>query len=104
MTWDFYEKCREHITHVHIKCAKPGEGEGADYVTCHVDEDPVQGRIIQALEDSGYNGWLSIEPHIKAGIHAGQDVDDSGEAREVWLEFTRRLETLVGGIVGPSAT
>lgn len=95
-TWNFYEATREHITHVHIKSARPGDN--GEYVTCHVDEDPVQRRILADLEANGYNGWLSIEPHLKAAIHAGQDVDDSGEAREVWVEYTRRLEKLVGEI------
>lgn len=93
-TWDYYTKCRDQIVHVHIKSAKPNP-EGGDWITCHVDEDSVQRRIIEDLERTGYNGWLSIEPHIKAAIHAGQDVDDSGEARKVWVEYTRRLEKLV---------
>ena len=94
VTWDYYQKCREQITHVHIKCAKPGEN-GDGYVTCYVDEDPVQERILKDLEATGYNGWLSIEPHIKAAIHAGQDVDDSGEGRKVWVDFAKGLERLV---------
>jgi sugar phosphate isomerase/epimerase len=97
VTWDYYKTCRKEITHVHVKCAKPG-GDGAGHVTCHVDEDPVQRRIFADLEATGYDGWLSIEPHIKAAIHAGQDVDDSGEARVVWVEFARRLEQLVAEI------
>ena len=55
----------------------------------------MQRRIFADLEANGYDGWLSIEPHIKAAIHAGQDVDDSGEARVVWVEFARRLEKLI---------
>ena len=94
VTWDYYQKCREQITHVHIKCAKPGEN-GDDFVTCYVDEDPVQERILKDLETTGYDGWLSIEPHIKAAIHAGQDVDDSGEGRKVWVDFAKGLERLV---------
>ncbi len=94
VTWDYYQKCREQITHVHIKCAKPGEN-GDDFVTCYVDEDPVQERILKDLEATGYDGWLSIEPHIKAAIHAGQDVDDSGEGRKVWVDFAKELERLV---------
>tara|TARA_Y100001968_G_scaffold322719_1_gene359286 strand:+ start:160 stop:1014 length:855 start_codon:yes stop_codon:yes gene_type:complete len=97
VTWDYYKTCRKEITHVHVKCAKPGD-DGAGHVTCHVDEDPVQRRIFADLEATGYDGWLSIEPHIKAAIHAGQDVDDSGEARVVWVEFARRLEQLVAQI------
>ena len=97
VTWDFYERCRDQITHVHIKCAKPGP-DGGDYVTCHVDEDPVQKRILEDLNATGYNGWLSIEPHIKAAIHAGQDVDESGDGRRVWVDFAKRLESMVAAI------
>jgi len=97
VTWRYYEICREQITHVHVKCAKPGP-DGGDHVTCHVDEDPVQDRIFRDLEATGYDGWLSIEPHIKAAIHAGKDVDDSGEGRAVWVEFAKRLESLVSKI------
>ena len=96
-TWDYYQRCRDQIAHVHIKCAKPGEN-GADYVTCHVDEDPVQKRILEDLRSTGYDGWLSIEPHIKAAIHAGQDVDESGEGRRVWVDFAQRLERMVAEI------
>lgn len=96
-TWDYYQRCRDQIAHVHIKCAKPGPDGGA-YVTCHVDEDPVQRRILEDLKASGYDGWLSIEPHIKAAIHTGQDIDESGEGRRVWVEFAKRLEALVAAI------
>ncbi len=92
VTWDYYEACKAHIAHVHIKAAKPG-ADG--FVTCHVDEDGVQERILRDLHASGYDGWLSIEPHMKAAIHAGQDIDESGEARSVWVEYAARLERLV---------
>lgn len=96
-TWEYYDRCRDHIVHVHIKSAKPNPA-GGDWITCHVDEDPVQRRILADLHRNGYDGWLSIEPHIKAAIHAGQDVDESGEARQVWVEYTRRLEKLVAEV------
>ena len=97
VTWAYYQACRSQITHVHIKAAKPGPIEG-EYVACHVDEDPVQKRILDDLESTGYDGWLSIEPHLKAAIHAGQDIDESGEARQVWVEYARRLENLVSAL------
>ncbi len=101
VTWDYYQKCRDQIAHVHVKCAKPGDA-GGDYVTCYVEEDPVQERIIRDLVETGYDGWLSIEPHIKAAIHAGQDVDDSGEGRVVWVNFARGLESLATAVVAAS--
>ena len=97
VTWNYYQRCRDQIAHVHIKCAKPGEN-GGDYVSCHVDEDPVQKRILEDLSATSYDGWLSIEPHIKAAIHAGQDIDESGEGRRVWVDFAQRLERMVATI------
>ena len=97
VTWNYYQRCRDQIAHVHIKCAKPGEN-GGDYVACHVDEDPVQKRILEDLSATSYDGWLSIEPHIKAAIHAGQDIDESGEGRRVWVDFAQRLERMVATI------
>ena len=94
VTWDYYQACRKEIVHVHIKCARPG-ADGRSFVTCHADEDPVQRRVLEDLQRTGYDGWLSIEPHLKAAIHAGQDIDESGEARRVWVEFAHRLEALV---------
>ncbi|MDF1813637.1 MAG: sugar phosphate isomerase/epimerase [Verrucomicrobiales bacterium] len=95
-TWAYYEACRDNITHVHIKCAKPGPD--GKYATCFPEEDPVQERIIRNLKETGYDGWLSIEPHIMAAIHAGKDVDDSGEAQRVWVDYAKRLEAFVAGI------
>ena len=98
VTWDYYQACRAHIDHVHIKAAKPG-ADGKTYVACHVDEDDVQERILKDLEATGYDGWLSIEPHIMAAVHAGQDIDDTGKARRVWVDYAKRLEQLVLPIV-----
>lgn len=92
-TWDYYEACRDEIVHVHIKAAIARED--GEYATCFVDEDPIQTRILSDLQASGYGGWLSIEPHLAAAIHAGQDIDDSGHARKVWVEYAGRLEKLV---------
>jgi sugar phosphate isomerase/epimerase len=92
-TWDYYEACRDEIVHVHIKAAIAGED--GEYSTCFVDEDPIQARILGDLQTRGYDGWLSIEPHLAAAIHAGQDIDDSGHARKVWVDYASRLEQLV---------
>ncbi|MDG2169525.1 MAG: TIM barrel protein [Opitutales bacterium] len=99
VTWDYYRACWEHVTHVHIKAAKPGP-EGDKYVACYIDEDDIQEKILQDLEDTHYEGWLSIEPHMMAAVHAGQDIDDSGDARKVWLEYAKRLEKMVSRVTG----
>jgi len=92
-TVDFYNKVKQHIVHVHIKAAKPGS-EGK-FVTCYPDEDPQQLPILTDLKKRGYDGWLSIEPHLKAAVHAGQDVVDPAANAAIYLEYTKRIEALV---------
>ena len=90
-TWRYYEACRNEIVHVHIKACKPGDD--GEYTTCYPDEDPVQERVLRALVADGYDGWLSIEPHMHAAIHLGQQADGDA-SRTAWLEYTRRIEAL----------
>lgn len=95
-TWEYYEKTRAHICHVHVKCARPGAD--GKYATCYPDEDPVQARILRDLKARGYAGWVSIEPHLQAAIHAGKEVEDAKKAGSVYVEFGRRLMKLVDGL------
>jgi len=92
-SWRYYEACKDYIVHVHIKAYK--RGDDGKLHTCFPDEDPVQVRILADLKRRGYDGWVSIEPHIAAAIHAGKDVSDADAARRIWLEYARRLEALV---------
>jgi sugar phosphate isomerase/epimerase len=92
-TWNFYNKVKEHIVHVHLKAAKPGpEGK---LITCYPDEDPTQLKVLSDLKKRGYDGWLSIEPHMAAAIHAGKQVNDAKAAADIYVEYARRAVALV---------
>jgi sugar phosphate isomerase/epimerase len=94
-SWDFYNTVKKHIVYVHIKDAKaagdkrvftyPGEGDG------RVKE------IIADLKASGYDGVLSIEPHLAAIIHEAKEADSPEKAMEVYIEYGRKLERIVWG-------
>jgi len=68
-SWEFYQAIREHIVHVHIKDARredskvqftfPGEGEGR------------LRAILGDLRSRGYQGALSIEPHLAQIVSGG---------------------------------
>lgn len=92
-TWEYYKATRNRTTHVHIKSAKANP-EGGDYITCFPHEDPVQERILKDLVSTGYEGWLSIEPHIMAAVHAGKDVEDAEAAVKVWVDYAKELEAM----------
>lgn len=95
-TWRFYEGCRKEIIHVHIKAYKPADNGKLE--TCYPDEDPVQKRILSDLKQTGYDSWISIEPHLAAAVHAGKDVTDEEKNSAIYLEYTRRLEALVDSL------
>ncbi len=101
--WEFYSHVKERVGYVHIKdsitelnedgsCGDrtftyPGEGNGC------IPE------ILTDLFKHGYDGGLSIEPHIQAVFHEGDDqADEALKAQrklEVYVEYGRRLEILV---------
>lgn len=94
--WEFWTNVRDHVAHIHIKDATwnpakndadynwPGEGEG---------------RVRDILKDAfarGYNGGLSIEPHMVVVFHDTQSKSTPEElTRENFVEYGRRLEQIV---------
>ncbi|MFH0938425.1 MAG: sugar phosphate isomerase/epimerase family protein [Planctomycetota bacterium] len=92
-TWALYTAVVDSIIHVHIKAAKK-DPEGK-FVACYPEEDPVQLKIISDLKKRGYNGWLSIEPHMAAAVHAGKDITDARSAADIYVNYARKIEALV---------
>lgn len=93
--WEFYEKVREHVVYIHIKDGVIGPdgkmvytfpGEGAGDVR----------RILADLLHRGYDGGISIEPHLGTVFH-DPSVTSPAEARYAnYVEYGRRLERLLG--------
>jgi sugar phosphate isomerase/epimerase len=92
--WEFYSNVRPHIAYVHIKDVVmegdreeyryPGEGGG------HIP------RVLQDLKETGYDGGISIEPHMAAVFHdpdAGRKTAD--ESYAIYLEYGRRVMALL---------
>lgn len=100
--WEFYRRVREHVVHVHIKDAFeeadgsarwcwPGEG--------HADIT----RILADLFARGYDGALSIEPHLGTGRHAG--LDPAEAKMRTYVEYGFRTMALVAQVrAGLAAT
>lgn len=94
--WEFWTHVRDHVTHIHIKDARwnaskndadyawPGEGDGA---------------VRQILADAfrrGYDGGISIEPHMVAVFHdAGNASAQDDALRANFVEYGQRLERLI---------
>ena len=91
---EFLEAIRPHVAYVHIKDAYL---DGAREVYTYPGEGG--GRIPEALKylfDTGYDGGVSIEPHMAAVFHdpdGGQASED--ESYQIYLEYGRRLTEIL---------
>lgn len=93
--WEFWTQVREATVHIHIKDARwntarndadytfPGEGDGA------------VERILQDAFNRGYDAGISIEPHMVAVFHDTNAAAQDDALRANYVEYGRRLETLI---------
>jgi sugar phosphate isomerase/epimerase len=97
--WEFWEHVRDHVEHIHVKDATwnaakkdadynwPGEGEG---------------RVHDILSDAlkrGYDGGISIEPHMVVIFHDAQSKSANEDAmRKNYVAYGKVLETLIADI------
>lgn len=91
--WDYYQQVYDSIVYVHIKDVKRINGED-HYVYCGEGEGYVK-EIVGDLLAKGYDGGLSIEPHLAAVIHTGQKADSAEHLYSSYTEYGRRLMKIV---------
>ncbi|MBU0713788.1 MAG: sugar phosphate isomerase/epimerase [Verrucomicrobia bacterium] len=96
-SWEFYSHVHEHVAYIHIKdgiydaatkktiFTYPGEGHG---------DIP---KIIKDLFAHGYDGGISIEPHMGAVFH-DPNSQHSLNAAEIYVEYGRRMLKMVNNI------
>jgi sugar phosphate isomerase/epimerase len=94
-SWEFYSKVKQHVSYVHIKdgiwnaaadkCdyTYPGEGHGD------------VAKIVKDLLAGGYDGGISIEPHIAVVHHEGISQTKEELKYQMYVEYGRRMERLL---------
>ena len=93
--WEFYTHVKEHIAYIHIKdgiwnnetqkaqWTYPGEGDG-DVV-----------RIIDDLIAGGYDGGISIEPHMAIVFHDKTVTSPEQVKYNTYVEYGKRMEKIL---------
>lgn len=96
-SWEFYEHVRDHVVYIHIKdgmldpaggkmiCTFPGEGQGN------------VRRIVKDLLSRGYDGGISIEPHMGAVFH-DPNSQHSLDAAAIYVAYGRRMMAMTESI------
>ncbi len=93
--WEFYRHVKAHIAYVHIKDGIWDAAQEQTRYTFPGEGDGDVRRILTDLLASGYDGGLSIEPHL-AVVHHDASVQSSDEIRFAnYVEYGRRLQAMV---------
>ncbi len=94
--WEFYKNVKDHVVYIHIKDGT-WDGEKANYTYPGLGNGDVQKIVTDALR-SGYDGGISIEPHIGAVFHDAS-VQTSEDAKyKMYVEYGKRMENMIRDI------
>lgn len=98
-SWEFYSNVKQHIAYIHIKdtlnpvdgaketYTMPGEGQG------YVKE------ILADLKADGYDGGISIEPHLAAIFHDPTALNTPNDkSYDLYVEYGQKLMDLLKNI------
>lgn len=91
--WEYYQAVLKDIVYVHIKDARIVDGKVV-YTYCGEGNGYVR-QIVGDLLAKGYDGGLSIEPHIESVIHTNQKAASAKAAYKSYVEYGRRLMQIV---------
>ncbi|NRA39533.1 MAG: sugar phosphate isomerase/epimerase, partial [Planctomycetes bacterium] len=95
---DVYTQVKEHVAYVHLKDAYI-DSEGR---THYVQANHGQGYVRQILKDlhaNGYQGGVSLEPHVMAIIHSGKEADSAEALYQSYIEYGENVKALVEPIL-----
>lgn len=97
--WDYYQGVKDMARYIHIKdCKINPEGGKSDLFTYPGEGDARVKDILKDLKDSGYNGVVSIEPHVAAIAHDSSVKSPEEKKFNSYLKYGRMTTELVQNI------
>lgn len=94
--FDFWQRVRDHVVHIHIKdCRHPVSDLVEPKYTMPGEGDAKISEILTDAFARGYDGYIAIEPHVATVFHAAGAVDWD-ECYRSYVEYGRRFSRSVG--------
>ena len=101
-TWKFYTGVKDLIRYVHIKdCKLNPDGGVSSNFTFPGQGDAMIGKVLADILADGYDGVISIEPHVSAIAHDGGVKPTDEDMYNSYLKYGRMLEDIIAGIKTP---
>ena len=96
-SWEFYEHVRDHIAYIHIKDGYHDQQTGKSVFTYPGEGHGDIPKIIKDLFARGYDGGISIEPHMGTVFHDPHS-QRSLDAAEIYVTYGRRMLKMINNI------
>lgn len=96
--WEFYTGLKSRIRYIHVKdCQRNTEAEGgrSSKYSFPGEGDAMVREILSDAVDSGYEGVISIEPHVEKVVHDSGKAPSVTRMRESYLKYGRMLEKIL---------
>ena len=94
-SWEFYSHVRDAVAYVHIKDGTFDPASGKTCYTWPGEGDGDVARICRDLLARGYDGGISIEPHMGAVYHDPSIKTDDDARFAMYVEYGRRMEKIL---------
>ncbi len=97
---EFFKGIRGQFDYIHIKDAKFGVGdEGHTFTYCGEGDGNVAEILRRVIKEDGYDGVISIEPHVAAIVHEGSDSSKGDDMMyKSYLEYGSKLEKIIASL------
>ncbi|MCE9519439.1 MAG: sugar phosphate isomerase/epimerase [Verrucomicrobia bacterium] len=100
-SWEMYQAIKPHMAHVHVKDARwnPAKKD-ADYTYPGEGDGQIE-RIMSDLVKIGYDGYISIEPHVAVVFHSAGAADElspeqkAKEQYDSYVKYGSMLEAML---------
>ncbi len=96
--WEFYEHVKDEIVHVHVKdLIFDTEKQDATYTFPGEGQAKVR-EILTDMIKNGYDGGISIEPHMAVVFHDANVTSDAEAQYNNYVEYGKRMTAMVESI------
>jgi sugar phosphate isomerase/epimerase len=96
--FEFYQKVKHAIAHIHVKDGIMHDEEGEPEYTFAGEGSVELEKIFKDLKKENYQGFVAIEPHMGKVFHLKDQKEDPEFAYNVYKRYGQRFENFLNQI------
>jgi len=94
-SFEFYQKVKHAIAHIHVKDGIMHGEDGEPEYTFAGEGQAQLDLIFSDLKKSNYQGFIAIEPHMGKVFHLADQESNPQKEYDVYLEFGQRFQKFI---------